>query len=72
VAVVFSAVSSATPYFKSGKIRAIALTSLNRLSTLPDVPTVAETLPGFESSQWVAVLDPARTPRAIVTLDEQH
>ncbi|MGZ5095266.1 MAG: Bug family tripartite tricarboxylate transporter substrate binding protein, partial [Burkholderiales bacterium] len=39
---------------------------LNRLSTLPDVPTVAETLPGFESSQWFGVLAPARTPRAIV------
>ncbi|MGZ5139543.1 MAG: Bug family tripartite tricarboxylate transporter substrate binding protein [Burkholderiales bacterium] len=66
VAVVFSAVSSATPYIKSGKIRAIGVTSLNRLSTLPDVPTVAETLPGFESSQWFGVLAPARTPRAIV------
>ncbi|MGZ5117866.1 MAG: Bug family tripartite tricarboxylate transporter substrate binding protein [Burkholderiales bacterium] len=66
VAVVFSAVSSATPYIKSGKIRAIGVTSLKRLSTLPDVPTVAETLPGFESSQWFGVLAPARTPRAIV------
>jgi tripartite-type tricarboxylate transporter receptor subunit TctC len=66
VAVVFSAVSSATPYIKSGKIRAIGVTSLKRLSTLPDVPTVAETLPGFEGSQWFGVLAPARTPRAIV------
>jgi tripartite-type tricarboxylate transporter receptor subunit TctC len=66
VAVVFSAASSATPYIKSGKIRAIGVTSLKRLSTMPDVPTVAETLPGFESSQWFGVLAPAGTPRPII------
>jgi tripartite-type tricarboxylate transporter receptor subunit TctC len=66
VAVVFSAVSSATPYIKSGKIRAIGVTSLKRLSTMPDVPTVAETLPGFESSQWFGILAPAGTPRSII------
>jgi tripartite-type tricarboxylate transporter receptor subunit TctC len=66
VSVVFSAASSATPYIKSGKIRAIGVTSLKRLSTMPDVPTVAETLPGFESSQWFGVLAPAGTPRPII------
>jgi tripartite-type tricarboxylate transporter receptor subunit TctC len=66
VAVVFSAVSSATPYIKSGKIRAIGVASLERLPTLPDVPTIAETLPGFQGSQWFGVLAPARTPRPIV------
>ncbi|MEN3354561.1 MAG: hypothetical protein V7640_2719 [Betaproteobacteria bacterium] len=66
VAVVFSAASSATPYIKSGKIRAIGVTSLKRLATMPDVPTVAETLPGFESSQWFGVLAPAGTPRPII------
>jgi len=66
VGVVFSAVSSATPYIRSGKIRAIGVTSLKRVSTLPDVPTVAETLPGFESSQWFGVLAPAGTPRPII------
>jgi tripartite-type tricarboxylate transporter receptor subunit TctC len=66
VALVFSAASSATPYIKSGKIRAIGVTSLKRLSTMPDVATVAETLPGFESSQWFGVLAPAGTPRPII------
>jgi len=66
VALVFSAVSSATPFIKSGKIRAIGVTSLKRLATLPDVPTVAETLPGFESSQWFGILAPAGTPRPII------
>lgn len=66
VAVVFSAASSATPHIKGGKIRAIGVTSLKRLSTLPDVAPVAETLPGFESSQWFGILAPAGTPRPIV------
>jgi tripartite-type tricarboxylate transporter receptor subunit TctC len=66
VAMVFSAVSSATTYIRSGKLRAIGVTSSKRLSTLPEVPTVAETLPGFESSQWFGILAPAGTPRAIV------
>jgi tripartite-type tricarboxylate transporter receptor subunit TctC len=66
VSVVFSAVSSATPFIKSGKIRAIAVTSAKRLPSLPDVPAVAETLPGFESSQWFGILAPAGTPRAII------
>jgi len=66
VAVVFSAASSATPYIKGGKIRAIGVTSLKRLSALPDVAPVAETLPGFESSQWFGILAPAGTPRPIV------
>jgi tripartite-type tricarboxylate transporter receptor subunit TctC len=68
VNVVFSAASSATPYIKSGKIRAIGVTSLRRLSALPDVAPVAETLPGFESSQWFGILAPAGTPRPIVDL----
>jgi tripartite-type tricarboxylate transporter receptor subunit TctC len=66
VAVVFSAVSSATPYIHGGKIRAIAVTSLKRLVTLPDVQTIAETLPGFQSTQWFGILAPAGTPRAII------
>ena len=66
VAVAFSAASSATPHIKSGKIRAIGVTSPKRLAALPDVAPVAETLPGFESSQWFGILAPAGTPRAIV------
>jgi tripartite-type tricarboxylate transporter receptor subunit TctC len=66
VAVVFSAASSAMPYIKGGKIRAIGVTSAKRLPTLPDVQAVAETLPGFASSQWFGVLAPAGTPRPII------
>ncbi|HEX2829786.1 MAG TPA: tripartite tricarboxylate transporter substrate binding protein [Burkholderiales bacterium] len=66
VAMVFSAVSSAITHIKTGKIRAIGVTSGKRVPALPDVPTVAETLPGFESSQWFGMLAPAGTPRAII------
>jgi tripartite-type tricarboxylate transporter receptor subunit TctC len=66
VSVVFSAISSAMPHIKSGKIRAIGVTSIKRVSALPDVPTVAETLPGFQSSQWFGILAPAGTPRPII------
>lgn len=66
VALVVSAVSSATPYIQGGKIRPIGVTSLKRLPTLPNVQTVAETLPGFQSSQWFGILAPAGTPRPIV------
>ncbi|MGH8666917.1 MAG: Bug family tripartite tricarboxylate transporter substrate binding protein, partial [Burkholderiales bacterium] len=66
VSTTFSTVSSAMPHVKGGKIRAIGVTSLERLAALPQVAPVAETLPGFESSQWFGVLAPAGTPRPIV------
>jgi tripartite-type tricarboxylate transporter receptor subunit TctC len=66
VAAVFSAASSAMPHIRGGKVRAIGVTSLTRLPTLPDVAPVAETLPGFQSSQWFGILAPAGTPRPII------
>jgi tripartite-type tricarboxylate transporter receptor subunit TctC len=54
------------PLTKSGKLRALAVTSAARAPTMPDVPTVAETLPGFETVIWYGVLAPAKTPREIV------
>jgi tripartite-type tricarboxylate transporter receptor subunit TctC len=67
VSVAFSTVLSALPHVKSGKIRALGVTTLKRVAVVPDVPTIAESgLPGFESSQWFGILAPARTPRPIV------
>ncbi|MBL0142029.1 MAG: tripartite tricarboxylate transporter substrate binding protein [Betaproteobacteria bacterium] len=54
------------PHVRSGKLRAIAVTSSKRLPSLPDVPTVAETLPGFEAVSWGGVMAPAGTPREII------
>jgi tripartite-type tricarboxylate transporter receptor subunit TctC len=54
------------PQVKGGKLRVIGVTGLKRSPTLPDVPAVAETLPGFESIVWHGVVVPTKTPRPIV------
>ncbi len=60
-------VLTALPYIKSGRLRALAVTSRKRSEALPDVPTVAEAgLPGYDSTQWYGVLAPAGTARDIV------
>jgi tripartite-type tricarboxylate transporter receptor subunit TctC len=51
---------------KGGQLRLMAVGTERRMATLPDVPTIAETLPGFASSAWFAVVAPPKTPRAIV------
>ena len=53
------------PLIESGKLRLIAVASEKRLPSLPDVPTMAETLPGFESAAWYGVVAPPKTPKAI-------
>src|SRR5262245_8647966 len=60
-------ISSALPYIKADRIRAIAVTTARRSASLPDVPTLAESgVPGFDASTVTAVLAPAATPREIV------
>ncbi|MDI1346682.1 MAG: tripartite tricarboxylate transporter substrate binding protein [Pseudolabrys sp.] len=54
------------PSVREGKIKALAIASSQRWSKLPDVPTVAETLPGFEASVWYAILVPAKVPDDVV------
>jgi tripartite-type tricarboxylate transporter receptor subunit TctC len=55
------------PHVKAGKLRAIAVGTQKRLSTLPDVGTVAEQgYPGFETSQWYGLNVPAKTPPAVI------
>jgi tripartite-type tricarboxylate transporter receptor subunit TctC len=51
---------------QSGKLKLVATATSKRLKSLPDVPTVAETLPGFESAAWYAFVAPPKTPRTIV------
>jgi tripartite-type tricarboxylate transporter receptor subunit TctC len=51
---------------KAGRLKLIAVASAQRMTSLPDVPTIAEALPGFESVTWYAVVAPPRTPAAIV------
>jgi tripartite-type tricarboxylate transporter receptor subunit TctC len=66
VPIMFEALPSAAPFIKSGKLRAIAVTSGGRSAEFPDVPTMAEAgLPGFEITVWWGVFGPARMPPAL-------
>ena len=72
VAIAFSAVPSVLPYIKSGKVRALGVTTAKPLASLPGVPTLSSSaLPGFESTQWFGILAPAGTPRAVIDLLHQ-
>lgn len=65
---IISSLLPALPHVKSGKLRALAVTSTARSLAVPDIPTVSESgLPAFETSSWHGMLVPAKTPRAIIT-----
>lgn len=67
VSALLSTFASALPHVKSGRLRALGVTSAQRAPMLPDVPTIAESgVPGYEYGTWYGLLAPARTPRAIV------
>ncbi len=66
IQVMFDNMPSALPMAKEGKIRALGQTTAKRSPAAPDVPTVAETVPGFEATTWFAMFAPAGTPRDIV------
>ncbi|MCC6472838.1 MAG: tripartite tricarboxylate transporter substrate binding protein [Burkholderiales bacterium] len=66
VTAMVTAMNIAIHHVRSGKLLALAVTSPRRLAMLPDVPPLAEALPGFESQTWVGMLAPAATPRPIV------
>ncbi|HKQ28314.1 MAG TPA: tripartite tricarboxylate transporter substrate binding protein, partial [Burkholderiales bacterium] len=53
-------------YVRTGKLVALGVSSLKRSKFYPDVPTIAETYPGFESESWVAMVAPAATPKAVI------
>jgi tripartite-type tricarboxylate transporter receptor subunit TctC len=54
------------PHVKSGRVRALAVTTAKRSPYLPDIPAVSETVPGYEASHWYGMWGPKRLPRAIV------
>ena len=67
VSMMFSPIAVVLPLVREGKLRALAVTSLRRSSTAPELPTIAESgYPGFEYSLWYGLLAPAKAPAAIV------
>ncbi len=66
IQLMFDNMPSALPMAREGKIRALAQTTATRSAAAPDVPTVAETVPGFEATTWFAIFAPAGTPRDVV------
>ena len=63
----YSTISTSEPYIKDGKLIPIASTGLKRASSLPDVPTIAESgYPGFDATNWYAFVAPGKTPEVIL------
>jgi tripartite-type tricarboxylate transporter receptor subunit TctC len=58
--------TSVLPRIRNGQLRAIAVGTTSKSDLVPEAPTIAETVPGYESSSWLGVLVPAKTPRPIV------
>jgi tripartite-type tricarboxylate transporter receptor subunit TctC len=66
VEVMFSAVAASIAHLRSGTLRALAVTTAERIAVLPDVPPVADTVPGYEASGWFGVGAPKGVPAGIV------
>jgi tripartite-type tricarboxylate transporter receptor subunit TctC len=66
VEVMFCPINSALPHIRSGKLRALGTTGTKRLELLPNVPTIAETVPNYESDIWIGMVAPSKTPPAII------
>jgi tripartite-type tricarboxylate transporter receptor subunit TctC len=67
LSVIFSGLPSGLPHMKSGRVRALSVTSASRSNAAPDLPTLSEAgLPGFESTTWQGLAVPAATPREII------
>ncbi len=67
VSCMFGTILPTLPYIKSGKLRALGISSLQRAPALPDVPAIAETLPGFEAVSFYGIAGPAGIPRPVLT-----
>ncbi len=66
VQVLFDNLPSSAPHIKGGRIRALAVTSAKREPSMPNLPTVGETVPGYEATAWFGIGMPKGTPRAII------
>ncbi len=67
VEMMFDAITTMSELAKGGQVRALATTGLTRSPLTPDLPTVAETVPGYEATIWIGVMAPTGTPKDVIT-----
>jgi tripartite-type tricarboxylate transporter receptor subunit TctC len=68
VDMLFTGAPVTMPHIKAGRLKVLAVTDSQRSAALPDTPTMAESLPGYEFNNWYGIMAPAGTPRQIVSL----
>jgi tripartite-type tricarboxylate transporter receptor subunit TctC len=66
IPLVFASLAAVVPFRQSGKVRILAVVERERYAVLPDIPTIGETVPGFEMSSWLGFFAPAGTPAPII------
>ncbi len=66
VQLLFPSMPTVLTQIRAGRVKALAVTALKRSPALPDVPTVAESIPGYEATNWYGVLAPASTPKPVI------
>ena len=64
--ITWNSISASAPFIKSGQVRALGIGSLQRSALMPEIPAIAETLPGYELGSWYGFFGPARMPPALV------
>jgi tripartite-type tricarboxylate transporter receptor subunit TctC len=64
----FDVVISSLAHIRAGELRALGVTSANRLAVLPDVPPISDFVPGYDASSWDGIGAPANTPPEIVAI----
>jgi tripartite-type tricarboxylate transporter receptor subunit TctC len=67
VQIFFSTVPGVMPFIRGGRVKAVAAATAERFRGMPELPTVAEVLPGFECGGWYGLIGPAGMPKALVT-----
>ena len=72
IAFMFDTINTSTGHIKGGKLRALGVGTMKRSQLMPEVPPIADTIPGFEAATWVGLLAPAGTPKEIVARMQQE
>jgi tripartite-type tricarboxylate transporter receptor subunit TctC len=66
IPIAFISLPTVMTYYKAGKLKVLAITDSKRSAAAPEIPTIGETLPGYAVNNWIGLLAPAQTPKAIL------